>query len=194
MMFLTRGDLPLEPVWERWFARAEGLLPASALRCGAAQLLRAACTAAQQLRRTWLAARRERCPPPRWVCHARDCNSCSGCDARAWCDQGGRLLLGQLRPPARPLRRRGRPRAQPHPAAAPVQRVHPRRHQRRQLHGCVGPLASAQLWRGCTSKPVSGPSALPKRLEKCCVLVATVRKVIACVVNPGCAPSSVNAP
>ena len=51
MMFLTRGDLPLEPVWERWFARAEGLLPASALRvggCSAGALgrLRGACGAA----------------------------------------------------------------------------------------------------------------------------------------------------
>jgi hypothetical protein len=43
MMFLTRGELPQEPVWALWFKRAEGLLPLSALRvdgCSAAALAR----------------------------------------------------------------------------------------------------------------------------------------------------------
>ena len=36
-MFLTRGDLHQEPVWDLWFRHAEGLVPISALKvhgCG----------------------------------------------------------------------------------------------------------------------------------------------------------------
>ncbi|KAK9907312.1 hypothetical protein WJX75_001278 [Coccomyxa subellipsoidea] len=39
MMFLTRGDLHQEPVWDLWFRHAEGLVPISALKvhgCGTA--------------------------------------------------------------------------------------------------------------------------------------------------------------
>ena len=43
-MFLTRGELPQEPVWALWFARAGGLLPLSALKldggCSVASLAR----------------------------------------------------------------------------------------------------------------------------------------------------------
>jgi hypothetical protein len=41
MMFLTRGDLHHEPVWNLWFRHAEGLLPVSALKvhgCGSSFL------------------------------------------------------------------------------------------------------------------------------------------------------------
>lgn len=31
-MFLTRGDLHQEPVWDLWFRHAEGLVPVSALK------------------------------------------------------------------------------------------------------------------------------------------------------------------
>lgn len=37
MMFLTRGELHQEPVWDLWFRHAEGLIPVSALKvhgCG----------------------------------------------------------------------------------------------------------------------------------------------------------------
>ena len=31
-MFLTRGDLHQEPVWDLWFRHAKGLVPVSALK------------------------------------------------------------------------------------------------------------------------------------------------------------------